>query len=232
MPSGRPSLEGVSITAREAPHSTERSCCTAPATSAHAAEYGSGMGFGRTSHIKPLVGSGRLALRLSGASGCGVPELHQGVVGFVEAELPVERVCVGGVQQPTKVSPGSGLDHLSHKLPPQTPTTVLGFHVDIGEVGERNVVRNRSAEADHLAGGRIAANDPPSASHLLLDVSAGPPTSPIGLVGEEAPHRLHVHANGSVVELVLDHLKQCAVSLCPSSQRRVTAYAVRFCEHR
>ena len=58
-----------------------------------------------------------------------------------EAELAVERMRVRRVQQPLDVGVRPVVDHLAHELLAEAAAAVLGTHVDVGEVRDREPVR-------------------------------------------------------------------------------------------
>jgi hypothetical protein len=75
-------------------------------------------------------------------------------------------------------------------------------HVDVGEVGEPDAVRNRPAEADHLGVIVEATHDPPRTRELALEVSSSTPGVPVRALGKEGPRRVDVDSVGVIVELV------------------------------
>src|SRR6185369_13385232 len=59
---------------------------------------------------------------------------------LVEAEAPVETVCIGGVQDPLHVGQRAVLDHFPHQFDAEPPPLMLRQDVDVREVGERHAV--------------------------------------------------------------------------------------------
>ena len=76
---------------------------------------------------------------------------HQrvGRLAFDEAELRVQPLRVGGVQQPVHAVEGA-LDDLAHELEPEPAAAVGAQHVHVGEVGDARAVGDRAREADLL----------------------------------------------------------------------------------
>jgi hypothetical protein len=88
-----------------------------------------------------------------------------------EAELPVQAVRVGGVQQPSESFPRPVFDHLLPERPAKPASAVILQDVHVGEVGQRHSVGKGAGESDHVPLAVIAADDPPgaldSASHIF-----------------------------------------------------------------
>src|SRR5205085_11479226 len=78
----------------------------------------------------------------------GRAPLEHLVVRLVEPDLAIQRVRVLGVEDPAHAGEVAVLDHLAHEVLPQAAAAVLGQHVDVREVSDRDAVRGRATEAD------------------------------------------------------------------------------------
>ncbi|WP_255523549.1 hypothetical protein [Salinibacterium sp. ZJ450] len=65
---------------------------------------------------------------------------HGGGVGFGEAELAVQVVCVAGEERPAEVGSRSLVDHRRHDALAQFVAAVRRQHEDVGEVGKSHAV--------------------------------------------------------------------------------------------
>ena len=93
-----------------------------------------------------------------------------------EAELLVQSVRVGGEERPAEVAARTLVDHAPHETLAELVAAMVGQDEHVGEVGEPDAVRDRSSEADLLAGaGDVDADDPPGARELRVDVGARAP---------------------------------------------------------
>ncbi len=66
----------------------------------------------------------------------------------MEVELAVEVVRVARVQCPAQSGVRAVVHHLADELHGESAPAVLGQHVDVGEIDQRDAVRKCSREAD------------------------------------------------------------------------------------
>ena len=102
--------------------------------------------------------------------------LHHTLRRCVEADLAVERVRVARVQHPTDVLQRPALDHLAHELGAEAAAAVLGQHVDVREVDERDAVAEGAREPD-LPVTVVETDDALRLTDQPLDVSRGRPSA-------------------------------------------------------
>src|SRR3954451_9728136 len=126
--------------------------------------------------------------------------LHHLRARLAEAELAVERVHVGRVQEPACVSERAVLDHLAHELLPQPTAAVLLEDVHVREVDERSAVRRRAAEAD-LTVAVVEPDDARGAVDQAILCLARPARRPVAHLAEEAVLLVPVDAPLVVVQL-------------------------------
>ena len=126
--------------------------------------------------------------------------LEQLVVRLGEAELAVERGACSSCAAATRAGERAVVDHLAHERLTEAAAAELRQDVDVREVGERDAVADRPAEAD-LALAVVEADDARRVPHqALLDVER-PTRGPVALVAEVAVHLDEVDAFLVVVEL-------------------------------
>ncbi len=73
---------------------------------------------------------------------------HHPVARLGESHLPIEPMHVACVQQPPAVFVGPVVDHVPQQPLAQSAPAVLGEHIHVGEIGERNTIGHGAAETD------------------------------------------------------------------------------------
>src|SRR5690348_12162084 len=126
---------------------------------------------------------------------------HGPLPGRPEADVRVEPMRVARVEHPADVRVGPALDHLLDERLAEPAALVLRKDVDVGEICDRDAVRDGPREPDLLTAA-VHADDPRRLSHEPLDGRPRPPGGPVRPLGQVPVDGVDVNPAGIVVELV------------------------------
>src|SRR5699024_5002817 len=107
----------------------------------------------------------------------------------------------------------------AHQCTTQSVATVPGQHENVGEIRQRDPVRQCPCETDHPVP-LVTTDHPPRALHLGPHIVTRSPPGPVRLRGQELPHRTQIDPRGIVVNLVTS-VQQHTVILARTPHRPV-----------